>query len=469
MKPTALSLSLGLVLLPIACEEDSTAPGGAFDASVPTFDGGTSPDGGGTPVVDSGPATCPAPTGGPTTHGGSVQTETWTAAGSPHILPYDTSVYGVLTLEPCAEILIAEKKSVTVGANAKILATGTAAKPIHIGGKDANPFARITTGYGGTLSFSYVNIDGGGDKLNTIADYTGMLDLQGADQALPTQPILFVDHVTLKGSASNGIVLRTGAGFAPGSNALTVTGSAQYPVSMWLRAIDGLPSGTYTGNTHDEILIPASALGEALQEDATMRERGVPYHMGNTGSAAAVYIDKGSSGLATLTIEPGVVVRMKKGGVIYVERSTGTAAPNGAIIAVGTAAKPIVFTSAEATPAAGDWLGIWFGEIPASTNKIDYARIEYAGGDSASGSNACNVPPPAKQNDAAIRIFGQPPSQFVTNTTIVSSGANGIDRGWLGAPTSFLPTNTFTTVARCTETYPRAPGVACPDPVPCPQ
>lgn len=88
------------------------------------------------------------------------------------------------------------------------------------------------------------------------------------------------------------------------------------------------------------------------------------------------------------------------------------------------------------------------------------------------GSGSC--PDNAENNnDAAIRIFGYPPSEFVTNTTILASKTNGIDRGWRSdsSPVEFLATNTFTNVALCQQTF--APNAAnnCPAPasVPCPQ
>src|SRR5262245_32976431 len=57
---------------------------------------------------------CPTPSGGPTEHTNSIGTETWTAAGSPHVVSDDTSVTGTLTVEPCAEILIGATKTITV-------------------------------------------------------------------------------------------------------------------------------------------------------------------------------------------------------------------------------------------------------------------------------------------------------------------------------------------------------------------
>lgn len=106
----------------------------------------------------------------------------------------------------------------------------------------------------------------------------------------------------------------------------------------------------------------------------------------------------------TLTIDAGTEVRGKMGSAITITKDAK-------IDAVGTAAKPIVFTSANPTPAAGDWGGVILeGKAPINvvggTNKIEgfpdtlgekivygsatpnpahdcgkinYARIEYAG------------------------------------------------------------------------------------------
>lgn len=116
-----------------------------------------------------------------------------------------------------------------------------------------------------------------------------------------------------------------------------------------------------------------------------------------------VYVKDG----ATLTIEPGVTIKALKGKhALVITRGAK-------INAVGTADKPIVFTSSESTPAAGDWGGIIIlgkattnasfngqpgvGEIEGGINTSDvlglyggtddndnsgsirYMRIEYAG------------------------------------------------------------------------------------------
>jgi len=456
----------------------------AFATQAGCDDGSTTttatPDGGGTFDVDGGqnpvdpPVTseCTAPTKGPTTHGGgstSDPDEVWTADASPHILPYDTTIYKTVTLEPCAEVLIGAGK--TVGVRGKLIAQGTATKRVHIGAKDAGkPFASIRLN-GSEIRLSYTTIDGGGDRLNTLAYLAGMLDLQG-DLQLPTQESLFVDHVTLDGSKSNGLVLRDNAGFAAGSNALVIKGSSEHPLSIFARSVGGIPVGSYTGNAKDQILLPTTSNNDSIDETTTLHERGVPYLVGHAGSGGSLRVDtqaQPAKPSPVLTIEPGVTMRFKKGGALHAVFSTGDDPARGAIVAVGTADKPIVFTSDEASPAAGDWLGLRFGQVPNATNRLENVRIEYAGGTSSGGSDSCQDNSEL-MNDAAVRIYGLPPSQFITNTHIVKSLTNGIDRGYRSlVDVDFLATNTFTDVALCNQTLNKDQNGACPTLVPCPK
>jgi len=239
---------------------------------------------------------------------------------------------------------------------------------------------------------------------------------------------------------------------------------------MWSRATGTLPTGTYTGNVHDEILIPGGGGNEGFAESTTLHDRGVPYHAGTSGTFGALVIDPlpGKTNTSTLTIEAGVQIRFKKGGSFTVSTFQSDNPATAALIAIGTAAKPIIFTSAETTQAAGDWLGIMFGNQPLPTNRMDFTQVNFAGGASSSGSNSCPYPAQTR-SDGAIRIFGAPGSQFITNTTIQSSGWFGIDRGWRkNDTTDFLPTNTFVGLTQCKESYPKDMNGACPMTVPCP-
>jgi hypothetical protein len=202
-----------------------------------------------------------------------------------------------------------------------------------------------------------------------------------------------------------------------------------------------------------------------------MHDRGVPYRVGLLDGAELRVGAAPAKPLATLTIEPGVIVRFNKSGIMQVQVGSGTDPARGALVAVGTAAKPIVLTSGTAAPAAGDWFGLWFGFVPDASDQVDEVRVEYAGGRSSSGSSAC----PGflwTTTDAAIRMSGPPPGQFITHTTIVASAAHGIDRGWRAdSLVDFLGTNTFQDIHWCQQTYPKDKNGACPpeDQVPCPQ
>jgi hypothetical protein len=382
----------------------------------------------------------------------------------------DIGVSGTLTIAPCAEVLLGSLNSITVNATGKLMAEGLADRPIRIAASDeAKPFAQIGAGGGGTMRLTYVTIENGGDPQNSVLDIQGTIRAQGTDQMLPTQDVLSVDHLTIKGSRSSGLYLTDGAGFTADSKDLTVTGAANYAMSISPRAVGTVPSGVYTGNAHDEIVLPGGGGADAIQEDTTMHDRGVPYRVGDSLTFGYLVVEKLSgTGLSTLTIEPGVKLRFKKGGELIVHTFSGSGPSTGAVIAVGTAAKPIVFTSAEATPAAGDWIGISFNMTPAATDKIDHARVEYAGGLTSSGSSTCNTTPIIP--DAAIRVRGVPAGAFVTNTTISNSAAHGIDRGWQSdTKTDFTATNSFVAVTNCSQTFPRDANGSCPDPAPCPK
>jgi hypothetical protein len=94
---------------------------------------------------------------------------------------------------------------------------------------------------------------------------------------------------------------------------------------------------------------------------------------------------------------------------------------------------------------------------------VQNVRVEFAGGATTSSSNSCPYPGRVGQNDAAIRIFGPPSTQFITNTEILASLRDGIDRGWRAdLQPDFLATNTFTAVAACKQTTPRTFNGVCP-------
>jgi hypothetical protein len=412
------------------------------------------------------PRVCITPTGAGVVHNTNLAAaETWTEAASPHIIMNDTTVAATITIEACAVVRIAGGMTVTIRDGGSIIANGLPGLPVT--------FERLTgaTAYGpikaiaGSLSLTHTNLTGGGNPLGNPAIGSAIHMQRSAGV---TTGSLHIDTVDIADSGSQGVSMQGIAGFDATSQALTIHGSAGYPILTSPNLIGSIPTGTYTGNTIDEVMIDDS--GGQVTTTQTLYDRGIPYRVGDEPNSQLDVVSFTGT-VPVLTIEPGVVLKFHPGGRLRIDTNGGTTTPaKGALIAVGTAAKPIVFTSIAATPAAGDWLGIWFSGATDPATRMQHARIEYAGGASVSGSNSCLYPGRIGQNDAAIRIFGTtaPTTQYITDTTILSSARDGIDRGWRDDPQpDFLATITFTNVAGCRQTVPKTLAGVCPDPVPC--
>ena len=269
---------------------------------------------------------CPAPTSGPTTHQAHTinDAETWAAAASPHIVTGDYTIgaTGQLTLEPCTAVQLAP--NVTLNVNGKLVSEGTAAQPITIGQRDTGMrWATVIVSDPGSARFVYTTVSGGGGQPQSTAG--NAIRVRG-ESVLPIVKPVFVDHLTVTDSAGPGMNLTETAGFADGSQNLTITGAGKNPPSnpfggpaplrINFNALGTIPTGQYTGNGKDEIVITGDAPTYPLSTDATLRDRGVPYHVGGGFGAnpdMSVTDDKG--GLATLTIEPNVTLLFDFGDV----------------------------------------------------------------------------------------------------------------------------------------------------------
>ena len=410
---------------------------------------------------------CTAPTGAGTTHGSINAAETWTEAASPHIVPFDINVSAAVTIQECAVVRIVKGGTVTVTPTGSLVANGSQGRPVTFEAKVAGQAWSSIRNLGGNLSLNHAVLTGGGDPLNTNPAFAGALHMQSPS----TIGTFHVDDVEIANSLSQGVYINSAVGFDATSQNLRVHGSAGYPVHVYARVIGSVPSGQYTGNGHDAIAI-AGAGGPVLDAQ-TMHNRGVPYHVGSGPDGGRMDINAQVAGqVAVLTIEPGVTVQFPPGGAFYVDPGSGTSPAKGALIAIGGDAsdQKIVFTSDRGLLAskAGDWLGIGFSGTIDPRSVMQNVRVEFAGGASVSGGNSCPYPG-IVINDAAIRIFGPPQTQFITNTEILSSARHGIDRGWRAdLQPDFLSTNTFTSVAACKETMPSTFNGVCPAVVPCP-
>ena len=107
---------------------------------------------------------------------------------------------------------------------------------------------------------------------------------------------------------------------------------------------------------------------------------------------------------SVLTIMPGTVIKFAANSSLTIGYST-----NATIIANGTLANPIIFTSSALLPAAGAWKGLFFENHTLNNSSLSFCNIQYA------GSNT---------NYGALNIDGCDLS--VTNCNISFSGSYGI-------------------------------------------
>lgn len=415
--------------------------------------------------------TCAAPTGPGVQEGSDVTTDTtWTAADSPHIVTSAISIAtgATLTLDPCAQVRIQNGHGITV--NGSLVANGTSTEPVTIDADDvATPWSYIRTTNGASISLAYTTLQNGGDPSDPNG--LGMIDVRG-DGVQLVDPILHVDHVTIDTSSDFGVVLRNGGAFTADSTALTIRGAVEGPIRSSVALAGTIPDGTYTGNTVDEIQLLSD---DVVAQDTTYHDRGVPYRLGDTqGNSHDMRV--GEVGTATtpphravLTIEAGVTIKVSAAGRILMQTPGDSTVPAvGALVAAGTSGSPVVFTSAEPAPAAGDWVGLYFAGVPDSANSLTSVQVEYAGGPSFATSFHCDQNGTLNEaEDAAIIILGLPSASFVTASTITASAGYGIDRGWSGATIDFAAGNTFSQMAICSQSFPRDTNGACPASAPC--
>lgn len=431
-------------------------------------DGGAPPDGTGgrDPVTASG---CEEPTGEGTDVGSSITSdETWDYAGSPYRISFQTAVTATLTLEPCTVVELEEGTHLYVGNDpeeGEIIAHGEVVG--DAGEEVVRPviFRPLTTGtyWGqigvdptGRLDFEYVRLLGGG-SMSASSDGGGTIISWGTDPAGEPHKNILVSNVEIIDSETYGINLQARAAFDDGSTSLTIrdSGSDASPEAIFLEAgvARTLPENlVLEGNERDEVLVNPFT---RVQEDTFPYREGVVYRVNDWLYVAP---QNGDEGVATLTIEPGVEIKFVEGAGSGITMGADET-HQGQLVAEGTAARPIWLHSGEESPAAGDWMGLYFAHYPATGNVVEYVTIEDAGAFNGANGYGCG---PA-DNSSAIFIRDTRPSEvFVRNSTFKNTGSETqLALGFLSdAPAAdaaaYLAENTFEGSPACAVSYPES-------------
>jgi hypothetical protein len=390
----------------------STATPDAGDASTgPVTDGGA--EGGPVEPLPQ-PVLCPESNPFSPKNNNSVNIDdtvlkadaTWTA-DKVYLIGSDFRIENhILTIEAGTTICLYQTGKIWVGNGidpGEIHMNGTAEKPIVITTTPSTSDPTAPDVFHGGIKFdtfmastvSHVNIwygGPGGGSASWALEVTNTA--QGTDKTKP----LLLDHVTIGAVQTKGVRVGAPLGIADGSS-IRFTGFVPHtssdPDLDAIAAVDIRAAKSFNeAFDYAGAPIPAEAKhvtlfansDESLNADTDLTSIGLPYVYKNH---QRLHIKDAQDGPGvTLTIHEGVTLQMS--GALIVGTLSGTAL--GDLIIQGTAAKPVVLTSVEDTPAAGDWEGIYFvgGQYTPAKSKIDHAQILYAGVDPSDGLQVNN-------------------------------------------------------------------------------
>ena len=373
-----------------------------------------------------------------------------------------------LIIEEGTTVCFASGAQLRIGPShgAKVTITGSAGKPVIFtaeagdGGLPSYWSGLEINNFDPASQFKYLNIlyagPGGGGATPALA------------VAATSAGKLLLDHVTVDQVQSKGLSFLGPDGLDSASKvtfngyAPTVPGS---PPLLQAVEADIVASGTLSPSvlTLNTANIPADSAyikiipspGEALYESVSWVDLGLPYRI----SDIAIY---GDTDPANLTINEGVTVQPTGS---FTLGNPDLAGEYGNIIVKGTAAKPVRFTSAESTPAKGDWGTFYFldqGFDPA-VSSFDNAIIEYGGTstltvfsdtDDSNGNGLIEV--------SASGCFAGPK---MTNTTLQHSASDGVRVNYGPTAGDYLTTDysglTYNDITG-TKYPPAPPANACP-------
>src|SRR5439155_18949961 len=143
---------------------------------------------------------------------------------------------------------------------------------------------------------------------------------------------------------------------------------APYLLRLGADAVTNLAGNTFNGtNSTSKIEI----LGATLSGNHHWQALSVPY----ADVSGNIFVSGSFTVPANLTLDPGVTIRFASSTRLVVASGN----TQGNLIAQGTAAAPITFTSDVTPPAPGNWQGLYLDNGTAFDTVLDHVVIEYGG------------------------------------------------------------------------------------------
>jgi len=324
-----------------------------------------------------------------TYHSGGINSdETWTFAGSPHIVTSLITVKNnaTLTIEPGVEVRFNELATnptliigESSGTDGRLIARGTPTQKILFTSNATNP---QPGDWNHIIFWSTATSDSVIE--NAIIEYgrgnEGSVEIWGSNPTIRNCTVRnsLRSGISVSGHSTSEIVgcqfednteygVRI-SGSSPIVDGNTFNNNGGYPIYVGGGSVPTIyGTNTFSENHPDQIYYGVGT----FNQDQTLRYVGIPYYFPGLATV---------KNNATLTIEPGAEVRFNElslNPTLIIGDGRGVTA--GRLIARGTESQKILFTSNAVNPQPGDWNHIFFWPTATSDSIIEHAIIEYAG------------------------------------------------------------------------------------------
>jgi len=408
------------------------------------------------------PSNCGTPNGTVVNHSGNITAdETWAGNGVTHSVTSSVRIKpgATVTVQACAIVATAAGQEIGVEGDT----TGNVPAKLVAAGTDVDHFVTFTSAAQGQ---TWAGIRGYNVQSLVELHWTGVLYagygaaylnaaivMAGPGLNQPPVGVLTADELVVGNPVGAGLLLDGMAAFTSQSTFLGVSGAQDHPLAMHVMAAGSIPLTQVQNSAFDDALMLTSQPN--VTADTTLNGN-IPLYF-----AAQVKVGQSTAGsTTTLTLLPGAILRFAPGNDIRMYFGNSSAGA-GVLQAVGAADKPILFTSAAASKAAGDWAGLLL--LNSVGSQLSYVTIEYAG--ASNGYVSANCRPNGSGDAAALLVADIPGSSFLTNSTIQFISGHGIDAIWANTAINspdIAAGNTFTSVAGCKQTYNAKAGGSCP-------